>query len=107
MRNVKKKKSRARNILMIIQKKSKDMNLIYVSKCHTSPKYLPLPVLYICANFLRTAVLISLAHHICSIIGHAKSRMRLKMVVKEVKRWVSGGSVVWRGVEVIWGVMDR
>jgi hypothetical protein len=41
--------------------KRKDMNLIYVSKCHASPKNRPLPVLYICAtscgrqfqNFLR------------------------------------------------------
>jgi hypothetical protein len=58
---------------MIIQKKRKDMNPIYVSKCHACPKYLPLPVLCICATFLRTVVLNSLARHKCLIIGHAKS----------------------------------
>jgi hypothetical protein len=84
-------------------KEKKSMNLIYVSKCHASPKYLPLPVLCICATFLRTIVLNSLVHHICSIIGHAKSRMRLEMEVKKVERWVGGGNVVWRGVEIDMG----
>lgn len=46
-------------------------------KCHASPRNRPRPI-YVFAPLFSDDWYLLLIHHVCSIIGHANSRMKLK-----------------------------